>query len=285
MVALTDIYVREVVRRDLGGSDWQVSDLLGSMGKTRLATRRSAAVAVKLVDTPLDIMTRLSEIGVTPPVLSTGEYEGSRYMIQQAVTGPHPDHDWFGANVARWADMVHCYLDDVLLRRMLETEPGFWRIGVTGAAAMFDDPPIARSAALHDCAFRTSFDRWREQSRNMSGFAFRPIHPDPHWNNYVIADGRPYLLDWENVDLSDPMRDIGIQIWGFLPQHQWAEFLRRVGLTTTQDIDIAIYWWAAFKVLMNAFWVDEHGDENGARFHARLFRIAVERRPWVVRHD
>lgn len=285
MAALTDAYVREVVSKDVGGCGWQVSELMGSMGTTRLATRGDAAVAVKLVDTPLDIMTRLSVIGVTPPMIATGEHEGSRYVVQQVVTGPHPDHDWFGSNVSRWADMVRSYLDDLPLRRMLEPEPGFWRVGVAEAVAMFDDPPIARSAALHDQGFQASFERWRQQSGAIVSFPFRPIHPDPHWNNYVISDGRPYLLDWENVDLSDPIRDIGIQVWGFLPKDQWAEFLRRVGLTPTEDIEIAIYWWAAFKVLMNAFWIDEHGDENGARFHAHLFRTAVVRRPWVTRHD
>jgi aminoglycoside phosphotransferase (APT) family kinase protein len=168
---------------------------------------------------------------------------------------------------------------------MLEEQPGFWRIGVVEAVAMFDDPPVARSAALRDPRFRVCFERWRQEASNVVGFPFRPIHPDPHWNNYVVADGLPYLLDWENIDLSDPMRDIGIQIWGFLPKHRWQEFLRRVGLNPTKDVETAMYWWAAFKVLMNAFWIDAHGDESGARFHAHLFCTAVERRPWVAEHD
>jgi hypothetical protein len=282
---LTDVYVRDVLRRELGGRDWQVSELMGSMGKTRLASRGPAAVAVKLVDTPLAIMTRLSEIGVTPPVIAAGEYEGARYLVQQVVTGPHPDHDWFGSNVARWADMVRCYLDDLPLRRMLEAESGFWRLGVVEAVAMFENLPIARTAALQDNAFHASLERWRRQAGDVARFPFRPIHPDAHWNNYVIADGRPYLLDWENVDLSDPIRDVGIQVWGFLPKRQWAEFLRRVDFVPTDDIEIAMYWWAAFKMLMNAFWNDEHGDEGGAGFHAHIFRTAVEQRPWVARHD
>lgn len=282
MAALTDTYVREVLRRDLGCCDWQVSELMGSTGKTRLARRGTAAVAVKLVDTPLGIMTRLSEIGVTPPVIAAGEHEGTQYMVQQVVTGTHPDHDWFGSNVAQWADMVGSYLNDLPLRRMLEAESGFWRLGVVEAVAMIDSQPIARSAALQDQGFHTAFEHWRQQSRDVVSYPFRPIHPDPHWYNYVIADGRPYLLDWENVDLSDPIRDIGIQIWGFLPKHHWAEFLRRVELSQTSDIEFAIHWWAAFKMLMNAFWNDEHGDESGAGFHAHIFRTAVEQRPWVT---
>ena len=31
----------------------------------------------------------------------------------------------------------------------------------------------------------------------------RPIHADLHWGNFVIVDGWPYLLDWDQIDLSD----------------------------------------------------------------------------------
>jgi hypothetical protein len=285
MAALTATYVREVLRHGLDGPDWQVSELMGSMGKTRLARRGTEEVAVKLVDTPLNIMTRLSEIGVTPPVLATGEHEGVRYMVQQVVSGAHPDHDWFGSNVARWADMVRCYLADVPLRQMLETIPGFWRLGVDEAVAQFDEQPAPRSAALQEQSFQTAFEHWRRQSHAIVRLPLRPIHPDPHWNNYVIAAGQPYLLDWEHIDLSDPMRDVGYQIWGFLRKRQWEEFLERVELTDTDNLETAVYWWAAFKVLMNAFWNDAHGDENGASFHAHLFRMAVEQRPWVDQYD
>ena len=281
MAALTDAYVREVLRRDLDSSGWQVSELMGSMAKTRLASRGAVEVAVKLVDTQPDIMARLSEIGVTPSVIATGEHQGSRYMVQQVVRGPHPDHAWFGANVEQWAEMVRRYLDDGPLQRMLAAVPGFWRLTVAGAVALIDDQPAPRTAAFLEPGFHASLERWRQESDAIIRLPLRPIHPDPHWNNYVLGDGRPYLLDWEHVDLSDPLRDVGIQVWGFLRKRQWAEFLQRVGLTPTEDHEIAIHWWAAFKMLTNAFWNDRRGDESGARFHVDGFRTAVERRPWV----
>ncbi|WP_432886842.1 phosphotransferase family protein [Kribbella sp. CA-245084] len=281
MPALSATYVHEVLRRDLGTSNWQVSEPLGSLGTTRMAQRGRVALVVKLVDTPLDIMKRLSELGATPQVITAGEHEGVPYMVQEVVTGPHPDHDWFGSNVAEWADMVRCYLDDVPLRQMLAAVPGRWRVSVDDAARFFDDTPAPRSAALQDPSFQAAFGHWQQQSETIVRLPLRPIHPDPHWNNYVIASGRPYLIDWEHIDLSDPMRDVGYQIWGFLRQRRWAEFLQRVGLSDAGNLEAAVYWWAGFKVLMNASWNDGQGDERGAAFHADLFRAAVERRAWV----
>jgi hypothetical protein len=273
-MALTEAYVRDV----LDGSGWQISELRGSMGKTRLAHRGDASVAVKLMDTPLEVMTRLSDLGVTPPVLASGEHEGQRFMVQEVVTGPSPDHAWFAANVEPWAAMIHSYLSDEVLHRLVEATPPFWRLAVPDAVALIDNQPTPRGSALRTPSFRAALNRWRHQAAEITPFPMRPIHPDPHWHNYVIADDRPYLLDWELLDLSDPYRDVGYQVWGFLPPSLWPTFLRGVGLELDE---LAIYWWAAFKLVGNASWNDAQNDEVGAEFHAELFSHAVDRKPWV----
>jgi hypothetical protein len=279
MAELTESYVRAV----LDGSGWQVSEVRGTMGVTRLAERGDEAVAVKLLETPLEILQRLSELGVAPPVVASGTYEGRRYMVQRAVTGPFPDHDWFAANRSRWASLVGSYLNDEPLRRMIAATPGTWRLAVPDAVTMINAQPAPTSAALRDPGLRSRLDRWRGQSAEIGGLPMRPVHPDPHWHNYVIENGRPYLLDWDLIDLSDPMRDLGIQLWGFLPQSLWADFLHRVGFVPSDHLDAAIYWWAAFKLIMNGWWNDRNGDERGAASHADAFKLAVDRRPWLPR--
>ncbi|MFC7618907.1 phosphotransferase family protein [Microlunatus sp. GCM10028923] len=279
MVELTEDYVRAV----LPGAGWQVSGVRGSMKVTRLAERGAEAVAVKLAEVPLEILSRLAELGVTPPILATGLYEGREYVVQRAVSGPHPDHDWFAANLPRWADLVGSYLNDEPLRRLLLPRQGTWRLAVPDAVAMIDSQPAPALEPLRDHELQVRLDRWRGQATEIARLPTRPIHPDPHWHNYVIADGHPYLLDWDLIDLSDPLRDVGSQIWGFLPQQRWPEFLHRVGLPTGDQAELAIHWWAAFKMIMNAWWNDRHGDEGGAAFHADAFKLAVDRRPWLPR--
>ncbi|GAA2760739.1 phosphotransferase [Actinopolymorpha rutila] len=281
MAELTTTYVREVLLREVGGPDWQISEPLGTGSKTRLVHRGSTALAVKLVDTPPRITARLSEIGVTPPIVAVGEYDKRRYTIQQAVTGPHPDRDWFAGNLPRWADLVRSYLDDDELHRLLAETPAFWRLDVTGAVAVIDRSPAPTMPVLQEPGFRASLERWREQAEAVVRLPHQPIHPDAHVHNYVIAGGRPYLLDWEYVDLSDPLRDVGFQVCGSLHRGRWAEFLRRIGHAPSEELEIAMLWWAAFKMAMNAFFNDGRGDERGAAFHAHYFRMAVDRRSWV----
>jgi aminoglycoside phosphotransferase (APT) family kinase protein len=100
-------------------------------------------------------------------------------------------------------------------------------------------------------------------------------------HNYIIVDGRPYVLDWEHIDLSDPLRDVGFQLWSFLPGSRWPDFLQKIGLSLSEDVEIAIQWWAALKMLTNATFNDRRGDDEGAEFHAYAFRHAVDRRPWT----
>lgn len=66
-----------------------------------------------------------------------------------------------------------------------------------------------------------------------------------------------------------------MQVWGFLPHRRWNDFLTRVGLRPAAELDAAVYWWSAFKMLRTALWVDD-----GA-FHAHLFQRAAARRDWI----
>lgn len=136
------------------------------------------------------------------------------------------------------------------------------------------------SAALRDEAVLAARERWREQASQLPSLTPCPGHPDPHMKNYIIEDSTPILLDWDDIAISDPMRDVGIQIWGFLPRSRWAEFMRAGGISLSPEIEASVYWWSAFKMLTNAVWCDTKSNEQGAKFHADLFVHAVAQRPW-----
>ena len=109
----------------------------------------------------------------------------------------------------------------------------------------------------------------------MADYSRLPVHPDAHRDNYVITAGQPYLIDWDGVDVSDVVRDVGVQMWGFLPHRRWNEFLSGGGLRPSAEVDAAVYWWSAFRMLGTALWVDD-----GA-FHAHLFQRGRQAR-WVA---
>lgn len=241
---------------------------------------------MKLVDTPRAILERLSDLGVTPVVLAVGELDGRPYMIQQAVEGRHPDHEWFVANQKRWAAMVSRYLNDSELRRLVSQQRAFWRLDVPAAAALIEvdlKRSSRRSRALRSVEFESAFRRWQSEAATIPSLPMRTIHPDPHVNNYVISEGRPFLLDWDHIDLSDPMRDVGWQIWGGLPANCWPKFLESVEISYNEHSSRAICWWSGFKMLGNALFNDSRNDLTGVRFHLDAFEAAARERGWLER--
>lgn len=109
----------------------------------------------------------------------------------------------------------------------------------------------------------------------------RTVHPDPHVNNYVICAGRPFLLDWDHIDLSDPLRDVGWQLWGGLPAGYWPDFLESVEIACAEDSRRAICWWSGFKMLGNALFNDRRNDLAGADFHVSGFVKAAQGLGWL----
>ncbi|GAB3929954.1 hypothetical protein GCM10011575_28440 [Microlunatus endophyticus] len=250
---LSEDLAAEILRRDLGG-DWQLSDALGTMEATRLAHQADRAVAIKLTETPATVMQRLSDLGVTPEIIALGQADGVAYLIQRAVTGPHPDHVWWLSHRARWADMITSYLNDSELAALVVAGPVFWRLDVPAARSLVERD-LERSdrhcPELRSAEFEAAFRSWRDQAPHIPSWPMQPVHPDPHIHNYVISDGTPYLLDWDHIDLSDPVRDVGWQLWGGLPR------------------------------LGNALFNDSRNDLDGAAFHVEGFIAAALQQGWL----
>lgn len=257
-------FARQVLPK---GGGWEISEPLGSMGTTRVARRAGRALVVKLIDVP-DIVMRLAGIGVTPPVLEVGE----GYLLQEHIDGLTPDPQWFSTHLEVSTGILRRYLYDPLLAALVDKAPGRERLTVSKAARMFGDEPGV--GWPESCA--RSFHRWKDQARSLTAFPIMPIHTDAHMENYVLADGRLYLLDWDQIDLSDVVRDVGVQAWGFLAHSSWGHFLRRLDLEPSAAIERAIYWWSAFKALRTALWVED------GTFHGMLFERAVSRLDWIT---
>ena len=274
------------ILREAGlGDRWDLSETMGTMQATRIARQHDRAVVIKLIRTSAAIMQRLSDLEVTPKVIALGDHDGTPYLIQEAVDGPHPDHAWFHNNRRQWAEMINRYLNDSALSRLLAAEPPFWRLDVAAAAALIDRdleraPPTPALGSAH---FRSAYDSWRNSAASLPAATLRPIHPDPHWHNYLISDGEPLLLDWDHIDLSDPVRDVGCQVWGFLPEQHWDEVLLRVGLAVDATSHSLICWWAAFKMLGNALFNARRGNAEGVDSHLAMFAIAADNTPWLPR--
>jgi aminoglycoside phosphotransferase (APT) family kinase protein len=264
-----------ILRRDLGGA-WRVSNGAGAHGNTRRAASGDLRVIVKLGQ-PAAALRRLAELEVTPPVLSWGEHDGSPYTVQRMTAGEHPDAAWFAAHVPELAALVHRYQRDERLTDLLRQDPSRDRLDVAGAASMFYRIPPSEGSPMWTDEVLEARATWRRLASELAPVPPAPVHADPHRFNYVVADDRLLLVDWDEVDLSDPWRDAGVQLWWHVPADRWAAFAAAQGATLDGALNARILWWAAFKALRNGYWVDLQGDAGLAALEVRGFLRAVAR--------
>jgi hypothetical protein len=255
-----------LLRHELA-TDYEVTEVLGN---AVVASGGGGPVVLKHRQ-PSAALVRLAELGVTPPVLATGEFEGVPYTIQQMIRGEEPDRAWFARHVADLADLIFRYQRDPALAAILSEDRSRERLTVRVAAMMFDDMPPRAGSRFWTEEMIVARAEWRRQADRFQELTPVPVHTDPMWGNYVVDGDRMYLLDWDDIDLSDPWRDIGVQLHWHVPVDRWPYFVDRFGARLDDELLARIHWWMAFKELRTGFWVDARGIDHYAMLCARGF--------------
>jgi hypothetical protein len=259
-----------ILRRELG-PDYEVTEVF----RNAVAASGGGEAVVLKHRQPAAALVRLAELGVTPPVLAAGELEGVPYTIQRMIAGEEPDRAWFARHVPDLADLIRRYQSDPALAAILREDRSREHLTVSGAAMMFDDIPPRAGSPFWTAEMLVARAEWRRQADRFPEFAPVPVHADPMWANYVVDGDRMYLIDWDEIDLSDPWRDVGVQLCWHVPADRWPDFLDRYGARLDDELRARIHWWMAFKSLRTGFWVDARGDEYYAVLNARGFLNAM----------
>jgi len=74
-------------------------------------------------------------------------------------------------------------------------------------------------------------------------------HGDLDRRNFLLANDKLYLIDWEMVRLADPVSDLTMILTQYIPVHQWGEWLDSYGLNLSTNIYQRIEWYALMNCL------------------------------------
>lgn len=265
--------------------DWNVAPTAhGSTRRAFVARQGEESLFVKLgpVHPALD---RLAEMGVTPSILARGDHDGEEFTVSQYSWGVVANRAWIRKHADALVDLFNVVQQDGTLRALL---------GSASPAATLDEhlatvvtrlivrvehasAPVFRSPGI-----RAALERLRATRHRVDDVPLVPAHTDPHPANVLVTPERTYLVDWDGIRLSDPMRDIGLLLWWFMPPEEWPLTLRRFWLpeaASATAID-RVFWWSAVTSLRAALWIDQHVPDEGAiTSFLEDFREAEARRP------
>ncbi len=259
--------VQELLRGAGLGDGWEITaPELGLSGRAFVARRGSNALLVK-VGSAHTAFRRLAELGVTPPVVVVDEAYASKFTVFRYDLGREADRAWMRQHAGALVDIFNRVQQDEvltgLLRSTLRETP--LKEHLTDAATRLAER-VGRALAL---AFRSpeiasAVERLETTRPIVNGGALVPTHTDPSPANVLITPERVYLVDWDGIRLSDPIRDIGLMLWWFVPPERWPALLRRFWLPDAASgatID-RIFWWSAANSLRVALWIDRHAPND-----------------------
>ncbi len=101
----------------------------------------------------------------------------------------------------------------------------------------------------------------KAQAQSLQPVKLVPVHPDPNTKNMLLVGNVLHTVDWDDIILSDPMRDAGQLLWWYVARKQWDEFFAAYSLPLDGALMRRIYWWAARTSFAIALWHVEHSHD------------------------
>ena len=267
--------VEAVLAQHFAAQRWRISTPpAGVQKEAYIAQSEHHNLFVKF-DVATWALPRLAAIGATPPLLFKGTHEGRPYIIQTLVEGTHPDRTWFAQNVGVLAHFIKRYHADKQLTELLSPPcmPRYeehiqHEVATLAHAFMTASPDTFATPRTH-----SAIGRFMEQSKRLRPVPFVPVHADPSPVNMLVTQQGFTMVDWDDVVLSDPMRDMGLVMWWYLPRHLWQPFVDTYGTSLDQH---RLFWWVAKRSLELALWLDQRHAHDGAQAFLEDFFRAVQ---------
>lgn len=273
--------VEEILKKNFGNTDWLITKPQYGLSKeSYIAKQKNRKLFIKF-DVNAPALTRLSNIQVTPPIVAQEKFHGRDYVIQEFLEGIHPDRTWFKDHIPQLVDFLRTYHSDRPLSRLLSGNSKFNFQKHTSELIKQLNRQIKEVGytQLQSLAFRKALVKFKNQKGNLTPVTPEPIHADPNYKNFLISKDKIYLIDWDDILLSDPLRDIGLILWWYLPKNKWMEFFNLINIVADESIFNRLYWWVAARSLAISLWfLREKGDTLEASHYLEDFLAAVDKK-------
>lgn len=257
---LTRAEIRSVLEAQLGIQGWHVEKPRdGWSEKAFIATCGDRRVFVKF-DISVPVLERLAQLRVAPEVLAKGEYRRRPFIVQKFVEGSYPARQWFTENLANIAELIRRYHQDGYLATLLQEASTTHHLHLLAWLSELESRiQAATSPLLHSREIEQSLQTFKAQADRFPSEKLVPTHGDPSNKNFLVSGQRIYLIDWDEIALSDPMRDIGPLLWWYVPSARWREFFGAYGASPGQSLLDRLFWWVAVESLDIALALEERG--------------------------
>lgn len=251
--------IAQLLASTIAPTTWSITrPSLGQQKEGYIGRSATQTVFLKFDTAPIAILQRLSDLGVTPRVLAAGELNGRPYVIQEYLDGTHPaTWRWFEAHLPQLSEITHRYQHDAALNQLLaaqtllKTYHDHLAAVLAGLGEVLDALVLAPSLAKELAAALTEL---RRQAGLLQPVALAPVHGDPNGLNIIIVQDQLFLIDWDDIHLSDPVEDSAQWLCWYVERTHWPSFFAVLNAPVCQACVDRLFWWSARASFANALW-------------------------------
>lgn len=217
--------VEQYLQKTVGEGKWTLqATLLGGTTSERYIGKSLEITVFVRVGIDPKIVSPLSKAGVTPPLLTEEPINGKPCYVQEFITAELPTVEW---NTQNWRVTAEKIKTMQQLPELSEALPEQNDPTYKGVFTRYIDElkDLSKKIPPDDLSFGRVghlLNEFSNRAENIEGEGLVPCHGDLHPENVLTKEKDSYLIDWESVHLSDPMRDVAHMIWR-LPSHVPAE--------------------------------------------------------------
>ncbi|MDQ2905992.1 MAG: aminoglycoside phosphotransferase family protein [Chloroflexota bacterium] len=249
-----------------------------SFGKRFIAIAPDRKVFVRLRIDPR-IIQFLSDARITPRYLAGGGFFDTCIAVQEYIEAVHPDRKWYAANMPTWAHMTKKLHSSSELRQYLppvENETYRTLLAHYIHELKEEYQHVVTGRRERD-VIEALIAQYEERVPAIQGAGLVPTHGDPGADNMLIAPTNVYLIDWDSLHLSDPMRDVAQVLWWMYPRSLWDEMLDLFGIDLTDHQQRErFYLHMSTRALYVSLFFIQLGHEHWAEKFLRDAQLALE---------
>ncbi len=273
--------IKRILQDQFGSTGWTITRAQEGLQEAGYhAQHGSREVFVKFTADGAALQ-RLGELAVAPRLLASGIDRSQTYVIQEYITGRHPDRQWLTTHLPVLASYLQRYHSDPLLTHLLATSTAatYHELIAQDLAQLETLFFAPDSRILRTPELIVAFERLKEQAHELQPGEPIPVHIDPNTHNMLLTDTGFFLVDWDGIQISDPLRDAGLILWWYVPQHCWPTFFQHYNVPLNDASVEKIFWWAARTSLAVVLWCVEHRHDHTGFLQDFLAALAKKDNP------
>lgn len=264
--------IRAYLQQTIEQTDWQIFHPQQgfTFGRRFIGVSARHKVFIKLgIDAR--IVQHLSDAHLTPRYLAGGLFADTWITVQEYVEASHPDQRWYTANKDTLAWLLKTLQRQIMIRRYLPSvENETYRTLFTQYIQQVRDLYQQQVAIDHDrrLTIEKLLEQYEQRLPFIEGIGLVPSHGDPNPGNLLVTSTTAYLIDWDTLHLSDPMRDVAQVLWWMYPRSQWNEFLDifHIDLTDPQQRERFYLYISTWALQVSLFFTQLQHEHFARRF-------------------